>query len=92
MAKCPYCKQVVTLDKTRRESADASVPEAVRSVWIDQERDHVFVPPLRFSARIRILPCGCVNRPPIARTQGRQLSLSLTGMAIVIERQIVKGM
>jgi predicted nucleic acid binding AN1-type Zn finger protein len=22
MAKCPYCKQVVTLEKTKRESAD----------------------------------------------------------------------
>ena len=29
MAKCPYCKQVVTLDKTRRESADVTVPETV---------------------------------------------------------------
>jgi len=28
MAKCPYCKQVVTLDKTTRESADISAPEA----------------------------------------------------------------
>jgi hypothetical protein len=24
MPKCPYCKQVVTLDKTRRDSADAT--------------------------------------------------------------------
>lgn len=29
MAKCPYCKQVVTLDKTRRESAEISIPETV---------------------------------------------------------------
>ena len=29
MPKCPYCKQVVTLDKTKRESADISIPEAV---------------------------------------------------------------
>ena len=29
MAKCPYCKQVVTLDKTKRESAEISFPEAV---------------------------------------------------------------
>jgi len=29
MAKCPYCKQVVTLDRTKRESADISLPEAV---------------------------------------------------------------
>jgi len=29
MPKCPYCKQVVTLDKTRRDSLDASVPEGV---------------------------------------------------------------
>jgi len=29
MAKCPYCKQVVTLDKTKRESAELSIPEAV---------------------------------------------------------------
>ncbi len=29
MAKCPYCKQVVTLDKTRRESAEISSAEAV---------------------------------------------------------------
>ena len=29
MPKCPYCKQVVTLDKTRRETADVSVPEGV---------------------------------------------------------------
>ena len=29
MPKCPYCKQVVTLEKTRRESADVSVPEEV---------------------------------------------------------------
>ena len=32
MAKCPYCKQVVTLDKTKRESAEISVPEAVAKV------------------------------------------------------------
>jgi len=24
MAKCPYCKQVVTLEKTRRESAEVA--------------------------------------------------------------------
>jgi hypothetical protein len=29
VAKCPYCKQVVTLDKAKRESADISMPEAV---------------------------------------------------------------
>lgn len=29
MAKCPYCKQVITLDKTRREAADISIAEAV---------------------------------------------------------------
>jgi hypothetical protein len=29
MAKCPYCKQVVTLDKTRRESSEISIPETV---------------------------------------------------------------
>jgi hypothetical protein len=29
MPKCPYCKQVVTLEKTLRESADVSVPEEV---------------------------------------------------------------
>lgn len=29
MPKCPYCKQAVTLEKTRRESADISVPEGV---------------------------------------------------------------
>jgi len=29
VAKCPYCKQVVTLDKTKRESADISMPETV---------------------------------------------------------------
>jgi hypothetical protein len=29
MPKCPYCKQAVTLEKTRRESADISVPESV---------------------------------------------------------------
>ena len=29
MAKCPYCRQVVTLDKTKRESADISMPETV---------------------------------------------------------------
>jgi uncharacterized protein with PIN domain len=29
MPKCPYCKQVVTLEKTLRESADVSVPEGV---------------------------------------------------------------
>jgi hypothetical protein len=30
MPKCPYCKQVVTLDKTRRDSADSSLPEGVQ--------------------------------------------------------------
>ena len=30
MPKGPYCKQVVTLDKTRRESADVSVPDGVQ--------------------------------------------------------------
>ena len=30
MPKCPYCKQVVTLEKTRRESADVSVPEGIQ--------------------------------------------------------------
>jgi hypothetical protein len=29
MPKCPYCKQVVTLEKTRRDSADVSHPEEV---------------------------------------------------------------
>ena len=29
MPKCPYCKQVVTLEKTQRESSDVSVPEGV---------------------------------------------------------------
>ena len=29
MATCPYCKQVVRLDKTKHESADISMPEAV---------------------------------------------------------------
>ncbi len=29
LPKCPYCKQVVTLDKTKRESSDISMPEAV---------------------------------------------------------------
>lgn len=29
MPKCPYCKQVVTLEKAQRESVDASVPEEV---------------------------------------------------------------
>jgi uncharacterized protein with PIN domain len=29
MPKCPYCKQVVTLERTRRDSADVSVPEEV---------------------------------------------------------------
>jgi uncharacterized protein with PIN domain len=29
MPKCPYCKQVVTLEKTRRESVEVSVPEEV---------------------------------------------------------------
>ena len=30
MPKCPYCKQVVTLDKTHRETADISLPESVQ--------------------------------------------------------------
>ena len=30
MAKCPYCKQAVTLDKTHREFVDTSVPESVQ--------------------------------------------------------------
>ena len=30
MLKCPFSKQVVTLKKTRRESADVSVPEGVQ--------------------------------------------------------------
>lgn len=29
MPKCPYCKQVVTLDKTNRESADVATPEGI---------------------------------------------------------------
>ena len=29
MPKCPYCKQVVTLDKTKRDSSDLSTPEPV---------------------------------------------------------------
>jgi hypothetical protein len=29
MPMCPYCKQAVTLDKTRRDSADVSAPEGV---------------------------------------------------------------
>ena len=29
MPKCPYCKQVVTLEKTNRESLDVNDPEAV---------------------------------------------------------------
>ena len=29
MPKCPYCKQVVTLDKTRKDTGDVSVPEGV---------------------------------------------------------------
>jgi hypothetical protein len=30
MPKCPYCKQIVTLKKTRRESADVSVPKEIQ--------------------------------------------------------------
>jgi hypothetical protein len=30
MPKCPYCKQVVTLEKTHRESVDVSAPEGVQ--------------------------------------------------------------
>ena len=30
MPKCPYCKQVVTLEKTRRESADITMPEPIQ--------------------------------------------------------------
>jgi hypothetical protein len=30
MAKCPYCKQVVTLEKTNRETQDISEPQEVR--------------------------------------------------------------
>ena len=40
MPKCPYCKQIVTLKKTRRESADVSVPKQVeREIhgWIKKE-------------------------------------------------------
>ena len=40
MPKCPYCKQVVTLDKTRGESADISVPKGVKREvcgWIKKE-------------------------------------------------------
>lgn len=29
MAKCPYCKQVVTLEKTNRESQDVREPQEV---------------------------------------------------------------
>ena len=29
MPKCPYCKQVVTLDKVRSDSADIMLPEGV---------------------------------------------------------------
>ena len=29
MPKCPYCKQVVTLENTRRDSADVTLPESV---------------------------------------------------------------
>jgi len=29
MAKCPYCKQVVTLEKTNRESAHITAPEEI---------------------------------------------------------------
>jgi uncharacterized protein with PIN domain len=29
MPKCPYCKQVVTLEKTQRESVEVSVPEEI---------------------------------------------------------------
>jgi len=30
MPKCPYCKQVVTLEKIRREHADVSLPLGVQ--------------------------------------------------------------
>ena len=30
MPKCPYCKQVVTLEKTQRQANDFSVPEGVQ--------------------------------------------------------------
>jgi hypothetical protein len=30
MPKCPHCKQEVTLEKTRRQSADASIAEGVQ--------------------------------------------------------------
>ena len=30
MPKCPYCKQIVTLEKTRRHSADVTEPEGVQ--------------------------------------------------------------
>ncbi len=30
MPKCPYCKQVVTLEKTKRESADVAEPDGVQ--------------------------------------------------------------
>ncbi|HTQ56830.1 MAG TPA: hypothetical protein VMI94_20325 [Bryobacteraceae bacterium] len=29
MPKCPYCHQVVTLDKTRRDAVDITDPEGV---------------------------------------------------------------
>lgn len=29
MPKCPYCKQVVTLDNTRRDTAEITEPETV---------------------------------------------------------------
>jgi hypothetical protein len=30
MPKCPYCKQAVTLEKTRREPADVSLSKGVQ--------------------------------------------------------------
>jgi hypothetical protein len=30
MAKCPHCKQVVTLEKTNKETLDTSVAEGVQ--------------------------------------------------------------
>jgi hypothetical protein len=29
MPKCPYCKQVVTLEKTNKQHADVTLPEGV---------------------------------------------------------------
>jgi sarcosine oxidase delta subunit len=30
MPKCPYCKQVVTLEKTRRDTAEVALPEEIQ--------------------------------------------------------------